>query len=82
MWEIKCNIFLARNPWRVSGLIIDVTDNELAYAYEDLIERNNKNKYHDYFCYVMNTLNLNQPGHWRDALELYENLTTIAVNGM
>ena len=66
----------------ISGLIVNVTEDELAYASEHLIQREYENEYCDYFKYVMSTLNLHEPRHWREALQLYENLTSIAVNGM
>ena len=61
---------------------MNVTDNELEYASEHLIENEDENEYQGYFKYVMDTLNLHEPGHWREALQLYENLKSIAVNGM
>jgi hypothetical protein len=66
----------------ISGLIVNVTEDELAYASEHLIQREYENEYCDYFKYVMSTLNLHEPRHWREALQLHENLTPIAVNGM
>ena len=75
MWETKCNTFF-------SGLIVNVPEDELAYANEHLIEREDEREYQDYFKYVMDTLNLQEPGDWREALQLYENVTAIAVDGM
>ena len=66
----------------ISGLIVNVPEDELAYANEHLIEREDESKYQDYFKYVMNTLNQQELGDWRGALQLYENLTAIAVDGM
>ena len=71
---------LPETHWGISGLIVDVANAELAYTSENVIEQDNENEYYDYFCYVMSTLNLHQPGNWREALQLYENLTSIAVN--
>ena len=66
----------------ISGLIVNVPEDELAYANEHLIEREDESEDQDYFKYVMDTLNLQGPGDWREALQLYENLTAIAVDGM
>ena len=66
----------------VGGLIVDVPDNELEYAIEHLVEKEDENEYHDYFKYVADTLNLNVPSHWREALQLYQNLISVAVNGL
>ena len=60
--------------------IVNVPEDELAYANEHLIEREDESEYQDYFKYVMDTLNLQEPGDWREALQLYENLTAIAVD--
>ena len=66
----------------ISRLILCVLEDELAYANEHLIERENESEYQDHLKYVMDTLNLQEPGDWREALQLYENLTAIAVDGM
>ena len=55
----------------LSGLIVNVPENELAYASDYLIEIEEGNEYENYFNYVMNALDLHQPGNWREALELY-----------
>ena len=82
MWETKRNTFFPEAHGGISGLIVNVPEDELPYANEHLIEREDESEYQDYFKYVMETLNLHEPGDWREALQLYENLTAIAVDGM
>ena len=45
----------------ISGLIVNVPEDELAYANEHLIEREDEKGYQDYFKYVLGTLNLQEP---------------------
>ena len=82
MWETNAIHSLPEAHGGISELIVNVPEVELAYANEHLIEWEDQSEYQDYFKYVGDTLNLQEPGDWREALQLYENLTAIAVDGM
>ena len=63
----------------INNLMFVVPGNELKYAKSHLIEREQENEYQEYFQYVVNSLNLQKPNHWREAVSLYERILSVAV---
>lgn len=64
-----------------SNLLLSVPDNKINYVENHLIEREEDNEHFDYFRYVMDSLELVKPVHWREALYLYHKLVSVSVSG-
>jgi len=63
------------------GLIVQVQNNHVTYAYNHLVQKEQDNEYQEYFAYVVANLGVRQPEHWRESLVLYSQLLDIASNG-
>jgi hypothetical protein len=67
----------------IDNLIVPVPNSYLEYACNNLVEKDEDtcNVYQEYFQYVVHTLNVHRPEHWREALQLYNQLLNIALDG-
>ena len=64
-----------------SGLLLSVPDNKINYVENHLIEKEEVNEHFEYFQYVMDSLALARPTHWREALQLYHRLVSVSGSG-
>jgi len=64
-----------------SGLLLSVPDNKINYVENNLIEKEEVNEHFEYFQYVMDSLALAKPTHWREALQLYHRLVSVSGSG-
>ena len=64
-----------------SGLLLSVDDNKISYVENHLIEKEEGNEHFEYFQYVMDSLGLEKPTNWREALQLYRKLVSVSVSG-
>lgn len=62
-------------------LLVSVPDNKISYVESHLIEKEEGNEHFEYFQYVMDSLDLEKPTHWREALQLYHKLVSVSVSG-
>ena len=62
-------------------MLSSVPGNKISYVEDHLIERQQGNDHLEYFQYVMDSLDLVKPTHWREALQLYNKLVSVSVSG-
>ncbi|EDO46160.1 predicted protein [Nematostella vectensis] len=65
----------------IDNLLVPVSQHDMSYAYTHLVQQDEDDEYQEYFRYVLHSLNKKKPEHWREALQMYEELLHIAVNG-
>ena len=69
-------------PERYGGAdnqIVPVSQSDIAYAYSDLVQKDEDKDYQEYFQYVIQNLNKKTPEHWREALQMYRELLVIKL---
>ena len=74
--------FLPELSGGATNLLLPVPEQEEVYAQMHLIEEEEENVHDEYFQYVMQTCELQQPRHWQEALRLYHILLECASNGV
>lgn len=62
-------------------LLHSVPDDKISYVESQLIEKQEANEHFEYFQYVMDSLDLEKPTHWREGLQLYHKLLSVSVSG-
>lgn len=62
-------------------LLHSVPDDKISYVESQLIEKQEANEHFEYFQYVMDSLDLEKPTHWREGLQLYHKLVSVSVSG-
>ena len=62
-------------------LLHSVPDDKISYVESHLIEKQEANEHFEYFQYVMDSLDLEKPTHWREGLQLYHKLVSVSVSG-
>ena len=73
--------FLPESNGGESNLIAPVADDKMAYARNHLIESKTAHDHFVYIQYVMDSQQFSKPENWREALELFESILTIARAG-
>ena len=68
----------------VGNLLMDVPEQEIDYAYEEIVQINQVNEYQEYFDYAREALGLPRIplGDTQEACELYQRLMHVAENGI
>ena len=61
-------------------LLLPVPGDKISYVENHLIEKQEANDF-EYFQYVMDSLDLEKPTHWREALKLYYKPVSVSVSG-
>ena len=62
-------------------LLLPVPADKISYVENHLIEKQEANEHFEYFQYVMDSLDLEKPTHWREALKLYNKLVSVSASG-
>ena len=62
-------------------MLLSVPDNKINYVENHLIVKEEVSEHFEYFQYVMDSLDLAKPTHWREALQLYHSLASVSVSG-
>ena len=52
-------------------MLLPVPADKISYVENHLIEKQEAKEHFEYFQYVMDSLDLEKPTHWREALKLY-----------
>ena len=73
--------FLPESNGGESNLIVPVADDKMAYARNHLIEPETAHDHFGYIQYVMDSRQFSKPENWREVLELFESILTIARAG-
>ena len=68
----------------VGNLLMDVPEQEIDYAYEEIVQINQVNEYQEYFDYAREALGLPRIPlrDTQEACELYQRLMHVAENGI
>ena len=74
-------LFLPEYHGAANNLLASVTHNETEYVSEHIVLEQESNEYQEYFDYVIQSLGIESPTTWKEALELYLKLIHIAENG-
>ena len=73
--------FLPEYHRAANNLLASVIHNETEYVSEHIVLEQESNEYQEYFDYVIQSLGIESPTTWKEALELYLKLIPIAENG-
>ena len=65
----------------IGNLLLRVSQPEIDYTAEHIVQSNDFDEYEDYFNYARNALGLDMPHDWQEADSLYRRLLTVAQNG-
>lgn len=66
----------------VEECLTSLTEDDVDYSFEHCIENVEKsNDFQDYFSYVSEVKDLQNPMHWKAAPDLYHQLQQFAING-
>ena len=73
--------FLLEGNGGESNLIVPVEEEKKAYARNHLIENETNNEHFDYIEYIMANQGFSNSEHWREAVDLFENIVFISKGG-
>ena len=73
--------YLPEGRGEESDLLLSVPDYKLSYVENHLMGKEEGNAHFEYFQYVVDSLDIPKPQHWREALQLYHKLVSVSVLG-
>jgi len=60
-------------------LLLSVPDDKVSYVDSHLIEKQKANEHFEYFQYVVDSLDLEKPTHWREGFQLHHKPMPVSV---